>query len=146
MSLSSQFKTNKTAEVEGVEVQYSLNKDGSFSTFRISRMGRSNKNYTKALERATRPYRRVIELGTMDNEIAESLFMKVFVESVLIDWKNIPLSDVTGNDRDEGYAPYSRENAVKLFNRLPDLYEDLQEKANSAAMFREDTMEQEAGN
>lgn len=146
MSLKDQFATNAAKEAEGVQVQYGANDDGSIPSFTLSRMAKSNKKYSKALEAATRPYRRQIELGTMNNDVAERLFMGVFVDTVLKSWDNIKLSDVTGNESDNGFAPLTKENAISLFNNLPEMYEDLQEKAKSASLFREEVIEEEAKN
>lgn len=139
MSLYSQFATNKDAEVEGVWVEYGANEDGSIPAFKISRMSKANKKYTKALERATRPHRRAIELETMNNDLAERLFMEVFVDTVLLDWKGI-------KQRDGEELEFCKKNALKLFEDLPELYDDLQEKAKKASLFREETLEEEAGN
>lgn len=139
MSLYSQFATDKSAEVEGVWVEYGANEDGSIPAFKISRMSKANKKYTKALERATRPHRRAIELETMNNDLAERLFMEVFVDTVLLDWKGI-------KQRDGEELEFCKKNALKLFEDLPELYDDLQEKAKKASLFREETLEEEAGN
>lgn len=146
MSLSSQFATDKQAEVDGVWVEYGANEDGSIPAFKISRMSKANKKYTKALEKATRPHRRAIELETMNNDLAERLFMQVFVDTVLLDWRNVSKADVTGERDAEGFADFNGENAMKLFEKLTELYDDLQEKAKKASLFREETLEQEAGN
>ncbi len=139
MSLYSQFATNKDAEVEGVWVEYGANEDGSIPAFKISRMSKANKKYTKSLERATRPHRRAIELETMNNDLAERLFMEVFVDTVLLDWKCI-------KQRDGEELEFCKKNALKLFEDLPELYDDLQEKAKKASLFRDETLEEEAGN
>lgn len=139
MSLHSQFATDKKAEVDGVWVEYGANDDGSIPGFKISRMSKANKKYTKALEKATRPHRRAIELETMNNELAERIFMEVFVDTVLLEWKNIQAKD--GEE-----LLLSKETAMKLFEDLPELYDDLQEKAKKASLFREETLEAEAGN
>lgn len=139
MSLYEQFATNKEAEVEGVEVTYGANKDGTIPTFRISRTSKANKKYTKALEKATRPHRRAIELETMNNELAEQLFMGVFVDTVLLGWKNV-------QDREGKVIAFNKENALKFFGELPELYDDLQEKAKKASLFRDESLEGEAKN
>lgn len=146
MSLSNQFATDSAKEVEGVVIQYGQNADGSIPGFHISRMSRANVRYTKALEVATRPYRRQIELGTLANDVAERVFTGVFVDSVLKGWENVALSDVTGDAKDTGHAPFNRANALALFARLPELYEDLQNQAKSAAMFKDEQQEEEAKN
>lgn len=141
MSLYKQFATNTDKEIEGIEVQMTEaeNEDGSIPTFVVSRMGKSNKRYSKALEAATRPYRRQIELGTMNNDKAEEIFMGVFVDTVLKGWKNV---------RDENGAelPFNKQSATKLFKDLPEVYERLQEEAKLSANFREASLEEEAKN
>ena len=141
MSLYKQFATNSEKEMEGVEVQMTEaeNEDGSIPTFVVSRMGKSNKRYSKALEAATRPYRRQIELGTMNNDKAEEIFMGVFVDTVLKGWKNV---------RDENGAelPFNKQSATKLFKDLPEVYERLQEEAKLSANFREASLEEETKN
>jgi hypothetical protein len=141
MSLYKQFATNSEKEMEGVEVQMTEaeNEDGSIPTFVVCRMGKSNKRYSKALEAATRPYRRQIELGTMNNDKAEELFMGVFVDTVLKGWKNV-------RGADGKVLEFSKPNALKLFADLPEVYERLQEEAKLSANFRDEALEAEAKN
>lgn len=139
MSLFDQFETNAEKEAEGVEVVYAPNKDGTIPTFTLSRMGKSNKRYSKMLDKASKPYARQLQLGTLDEATAENLFMGVFVKTVLKGWKNV-------RGRDGKDLPFSVENALMVLKALPDLYEDLQDKARSAALFREETNEDDAGN
>ena len=141
MSLYKQFATNTEKEIEGIEVQMTEaeNDDGSIPTFVVSRMGKSNKRYSKALEAATRPYRRQIELGTMNNDKAEEIFLGVFVDTVLKGWKNV--RDESGAD-----VPFTKQTATKLFKDLPEVYERLQEEAKLSANFREASLEEEAKN
>lgn len=146
MSLRKQFETNTNKEVEGVAIEYGENKDGSRPTFWISRMSRANTQYTKLLETATRPYRRQMDLGTLANDVADKVFLEVFVKSILKGWQNVALSDVTGNEDDEGFAPFTPDNAIALFKALPELYEDLQAQAKSAALFKSESMEAETKN
>lgn len=139
MSLYSQFATNKEAEAEGAWTEYGPNEDGTIPRFKLSRMSKSNKRYQKELERATKPHRRSMELETMDNDLAEKLMMEVFVDTILLDWENI-------DDKEGNRLSFSRENALKLFKDLPELYDDLQDKARKASLFREASLEDEAKN
>lgn len=139
--LHKQFKTNSVKESEGVEIEFheAQNEDGSVPTFVISRMGKTNKAYSKALEAATRPYRRQVELGTLKNEVAESLFMGVFVDNVLKGWKNV--QDENGKE-----LTYSKDAAIALLTELPDVYDRLQEEAKLASNFRDSALDAEAKN
>lgn len=138
MSLTKQFATDVEKEVAGVEVTYGANEDGTVPTFVISRAGKSNKQYQKALATAIKPYERQQQLGTLEPEVAERVYMGVFIATLLKGWSNVKLSDVTGEASDKGYADFSAANARKLFDRLPELYDDLTNKAGTAAMFREE--------
>ena len=139
MSLHDQFETNASKEIEGVEIKYAPNKDKSVPTFIVCRMGATNKRYQKELDRVTKPYRRQMQLGTMDNTVAESLMMGVFIKTILKGWSGVQ------NKKGEE-IPFNEETATELFLQLPDLYEDLQAKAGSAALFREEALEDEAKN
>ena len=139
MSLKSQFATDRDKEVEGVAVEYAPNDDGTVPTFYITRMGRTNRAYTKALETASRPYRRQLEMGLMKNEQAERLSLEVFCGTVLRRWENVQEDDGTP-------IAFNRANAIQLFTDLPDLYDDLQQKAQAAATFKSEQQEQEAKN
>lgn len=139
--LHKQFKTDPVKESEGVEIEFedAQNEDESIPTFTLSRMGKSNKAYSKALDAATRPYRRQIELNTMKNDVAEELFLTVFINTVLKGWKNV--QDEAGNA-----IAYSKDAAKTLLTDLPDLYEFLQAEAKLAANFRDTALEAEAKN
>lgn len=141
MGLHKQFKTSSLKENEGVKIEFveAMNEDNTVPTFIISRMGKSNKIYSKALEAATRPYRRQVELGTMKNEVAENLFMGVFVDTILKGWVNV--QDEKGKE-----IPFSKEAAISLLTELPDVYERLQDEAKLSANFRDDALEGEAKN
>lgn len=139
MSIFEQFETNKEAEKKGVAIEYSANKDGTIPTFFVSRMSRTNKNYLKSLERNTKAHRRAIELETIKPEQAEQINMQVFVDSILLGWENI-------KDKDGEVIQFTKENAKSLFERLPDLYDDLNEKAKKASTFRDEQVEEEAKN
>lgn len=139
--LFKQFETNTAKEVDGVDVAFheAINDDGSVPTFTLARMGKSNKAYSKALEAATRPYRRQVELGTLKAEVAEELFLDVFVSTILKGWHNILAKDGTE-------MQFNKQNARSLLKALPEVYERLQEEAKMAANFRDAGLEEEAKN
>jgi hypothetical protein len=139
MSIFKQFGTDKKLEQEGVLVEYPANEDGSIPTFRLARMCRSNKRYVKAVEVATRPHKRAIELGTIKPEVAEEIFLDVFVGAILLGWENIL------NEKGED-VKFSKDEAKRIMKMLPDLYDDLQEKSRNMSTFLEAEMEQEEKN
>ena len=138
MSLHELFGTDKNAEEKGVWVWYGEEEDKA-PGFLIARMGKSNKKYSKTLEKNTRAHRRAIELETMKEDQADKIFLKTFCKSVLLDWKNV-------TTKDGKTLPFSTKNAIELLTDLPDLYDDLNEKARKATLFREETQEEDAKN
>ncbi|MCW2763977.1 MAG: hypothetical protein JWR85_4178 [Marmoricola sp.] len=149
MSLHEQFATNPEKETNGVPVTFAPNKDKTVPTFYVSRLGKSNKAYAKEMEKRTRPYRRQIELKTIDPEVAESIFMDVFIATIMRGWDNVelPILDAEGKPTKETEkVPFTEGNAKRLFTELPDLYDDLQEQARDAGNFRDEVLEAEAKN
>jgi hypothetical protein len=139
MSLHSQFKVDKAKETEGVEIQYGPNADGSIPTFRVLRRSPTNQKYAKTLERESAPYRRLLELGTLDKQVEERIMRRTFCLSVLVDWKNVQ------NDKNEE-IPYSFDNAMKLFEELPELYYDLADQSSKLSSFRAESKDGDAKN
>lgn len=147
MSLRKTFKTDATAETEGVWMDVAINDhNGKPIRIKLARMGPSNKRYTKALNAATKPHQSAIQNDAFDNELARKMLQGVFAETVLLDWDNLPKSELTGNDADAELLPFSKENAIALFDEMQDLYDDWEGRANRAAAFREKELETAAKN
>lgn len=147
MSLRQTFKTDKQAEIQGVVLEIGVNDhNGQPITFRLARMSQSNKRYTASLSKATRPHQAAIQNGSMDNGLARKMLQGVFIDTILLDWGNLPKSELTGNASDTELLEFNTENALALFAELPDLYDQLETQAQSAAAFREVETEVNAGN
>lgn len=147
MGLRKTFKTDKQLETDGVWLDVAINDhNGKPIRIKIARMGPSNKRYTKALEKATQPHQSAIQNGAFDNEIARITLMGVFADTILLEWDNLPKSELTGNEEDKDELEYSRENVDALFAELPELYDDWEARARSAAAFREKEKKDAAGN
>lgn len=139
MNLYQLFKTNENLETDGILIEYGETPEGAPVRIRIARAGGKNTAFTKALEKATRPHRKAIQTGSLSNEVADRLYKEVFADTVVLGWEN-----VTGPDGEA--LEFSRENVLKLFNDLPDLFADLREQASNAALFREEVLEADLGN
>jgi hypothetical protein len=139
MSLFEQFATDETKENDGVVVEYGTNADGTIISFTLSNAGKSNKAFVRLLGAKLKPYQRQLEMKTADNSIMERVMMEVFVGAVLKGWNNV--QDETGS-----VIPYSKENAIQLFNKLPRLYDDLDAKSKDISLFRVETLDNEAKN
>lgn len=138
MSLRKTFKTDRNAEVEGVWIEVGINDhNGRPIRIRISRMSQSNKRYTKELNRVTKPHQSAIQNDAMDNDLARKMLQEVFADTILLEWDNLPKSELTGNDDDKDELEFTRENVLALFKELPDMYDDWEARANKASAFRE---------
>lgn len=138
-SLFKQFKMDAKKESEGIEIQYAPNADKTIPTFRVRRMGPANTAWAKALERASRPYKRQLQLDTLDEATNRRISMQVMLETVLVGWSNV-------QDADGKELVYSMENAKMIFNALPELYLDICGQAANAALFHDDAQESDAKN
>lgn len=139
MNLYKLFKTDENLETDGIFIEYGETDDGKPVRIRIARAGGKNTAFTKALEKATRPHRKAIQSGSMDNATADRLYRDVFADTVVLGWEN-----VTGPDGKP--LEFNKENVLKLFQDLPDLFQDLREQAANAALFREAVLEEDLGN
>lgn len=139
MSLYKLFKTNENLETDGVWLEYGQTEKGEPIRIKIARAGGHNSAFSKALEKATRPYRKAIQTGMLDNKTADKLYKEVFADTVVLDWINVEGPD--GQPME-----FKRENVLKLFEDLPDLFADLREQANNVALFREEVREADLGN
>ena len=152
MSLSDHFKTDAELERKGVGIDLPANDDGSVPCIYIARAGRNNPDYQKVVDRIMKPFRRAAQVGALPQKKQDELTREAFAEAGIVGWKNVLLSDVSGNDGkegrtlDEGFADYSKDNAVKLLTRLPDLYTSLIELSVDRNTFLAVEKEEDAKN
>lgn len=147
MGLRKNFKTDAAKETEGSTIIVDTNDhNGAPISITVARMSRSNKRYAKALETATRPYNAAIAAETLDADLGSKLLREVFVDVILLGWSNLPKSELTGKDSDTADLPFTRENALKLFDEMPDLYDAWEAHAKKAANFRDAERDDNAGN
>ncbi len=137
MSIYDLYETDMKKETEGF--WHPINKKISFL---LARAGGANLNFSKALEKKTRPHRGrggAFEGEEVDVELATELMKEAFAETIILDWKGI--TDKTGKP-----VAYSAKAAVKLLKALPDLFTDLRDVAGKAANFRVEEIKADVGN
>jgi hypothetical protein len=138
MSLRGTFKTNKEAEVNGVDIPVEVNEHNGEPIFiNISRMGTANKKYTKRLEAVMEPHQASLNNDSMNNELAGKLLREVFADTVLNGWTNLPRSELTGNPEHSDLLEFNRENVLALFDAMPEVYDDWSGRAKKSASFRD---------
>lgn len=136
------FLTDQSAETAGTWIDY-----GAVQV-KIARSGGANKSFARLLESKTKPYQRAIKTDTMDNSVAERIMREVFAEAVVLGWKTKlgeEWKDVV-LFKDGSTAPFTKQSVMRVFEEIPDLFQDIQDQAGKASNFREAQREGNAGN
>ena len=139
MNLYEQFQTNSQCEVDGIYIEYGPNSKGNPIRFKVARAGGKNTQFAKAMEKHTKPHRRLIEMNLLSPTIAEKIVRTVFIESILKGWENV-------EDRNGEELVYTPEAAEELFSELPDLFNSLSEMAKDASNFRQELLKEDVKN
>ncbi len=134
MNLYKTFKANDDLEKQGIELQL-----GDDVSIRLARAGGSNQKFGKLLGDRLKPYRRQIDNGTMDDAVAAKIMAEVYADCVVLGWQGV--ADEHGNP-----LAFTRDNCVKLFTDLPELFRVVQEEAGRLANFRAQDREEDAKN
>lgn len=137
MNLYKSFESDEKAEIEGIVLDYGMNsKDGPIQ-IRVRRAGGGNARFNKVFEAKSKPYRRILE--SLDQKTSDRVMREVYADSVVVGWTGV-------EDRDGNPMEYSRDNVLKLFTDLPDLFRDVVRQTNNESLFRKELREIEAGN
>lgn len=116
--------TSKEIEVDGFWLDY-----GCGIKFLLARSGGANKLYHKKLGDHYKKYKISSKLN-LDEEAARNMIVLSFVDAVLKDWVG-----VTHKDTGEALK-CTRENALMVFEDLPDLFDDLREESAKIQNFQ----------
>lgn len=140
------FRVDADLEKKGVVLDY--------TEFRvtIARAGGNNKRYQKTVERLGKPYQRAIATETLDNRKSEDLLKEAYAEAIVLDWE-IPTENGEWTrgieDPESGdILPFNAENVLRVLRHpeLHDLWVDMRNQAQRAALFRSSLAEAQAGN
>ncbi len=136
MSLYKQFGTNTTLETGGkwFEINPPNEEDGKKPGFLLARRSSKNTQFAARMERVAREHKRELDSGSLPPEESRRLLVEAFADTVLKDWRNV---------RDAGGAvlTFTRENAIKLFGDLPDLFDTLQEQSGLITNYQDKLIE-----
>lgn len=125
-NLDKLFKANSHLEKEGVD--FSIDETTSF---KVRRFSSQNPRMKAAMTAYYKPYARQIEMGTLSPEKNVEVTVKVFIDVCLVSWKGV--LDETGKP-----IEFNKENALKLFKELPDLFDTLWKHSQSFDNYKED--------
>lgn len=128
------FGTDKKLEQEGITLDY-----GDGLEVRIARAGGSNTKFEKAVQAKMRKFGLQAKHDLLDADQMREVMREVLAETVVLGWSGV-------TDREGNALPFNRENCIKLFKDLPDLFEDVLEQSRKAALFKTVVLEAESGN
>lgn len=138
------FKTDADHERDGVVFDY-----GQFR-YRLARAGGANKKFAKTMERLSRPYRRQIERGAMDEEAARRLLRQVYIQSVILSWELLIDGEwKEGVETADGEVVLGKPSADvldTLFQDIPELFTQIQEDSGDVRVYLENLAESDAKN
>ena len=125
MDLYKEFGTNKEKE-SGIRVEPL---PGIY--FWIKRTGGSNKTYSEQATKRLRPYVQKFNSGkSIPLDTITDINQDLYVEYALTSWENV-------TDRQGNQLPFTKENAKKLLQELPELYAYLSEESSNLDNFKE---------
>lgn len=131
-NLDKLFKADSTLEKEGVDFVIQEKGDGQEEiSFKIRRFNAQNPRVKAAEAAYYKPYARQIQLGTLPVEKSDEIVMRLFIDVCLAGWNGV-------TDGDGKPMEFTKENALALFKRLPELFETLFKHANDFANYKEE--------
>jgi hypothetical protein len=140
MSLYSAYETDPKLETEGVHLEVGTTADGRISTIRVRRAGGANQLFAKVFEQKSKPYRRLMDIpGAHAPAVQDRVMRETYADAVVVGWENI-------EGRDGKPLEFTKENVLKLFTDLPDLFRTVVKESQDMALFRAHVREDEAGN
>lgn len=134
MGLYSSYKTDENLETAGIALVVGETDAGKKVCIKIARAGGANKAFQRVLAAKTRPYRRQIDQNTMSNSVMEGLMAEVYADTVVLDWENV-------TDENDNPLDCTRENIIKVFTDLPDLFSDVRAGAADSSAFRAEILD-----
>lgn len=160
MGLFKNYKTDRSLEREGI--QYTPD---SSTVITLARAGGKNIKFAKVLETKTKPYRRQIDAGTLDQKIDRQMMAEVFAETVIKNWETLVGDEgeehlVSGIEADpdatdgtyscavdsNGLVPFNKQNVIATLLALPDMFQDIQRESNRMSNYLEQAREDDAKN
>lgn len=125
-NLDGLFKASEELEKNGVWFDVVADTTG----FLLRPFRPTNPRVKAALAAHYKPYARQVEMGTLDQKKELEIKIKMFIDVCLVDWKGV---EIDGKE-----VECNKENALKLFKSLPDLFTTLQGYAEDFSSFKED--------
>lgn len=124
MSIYSAFQTDKSAEREGITLDFGP----EIGRFVIARAGGANERYKAAARRIVGPHQRAIDMGLIGDDQARELIAECFAEAVILGWSGV--KNAEGQE-----IPFSKQACKALLLELPDLFDCIRDEATKVSNF-----------
>lgn len=135
MNLYEAFETDPNVESdEGITLDY-----GKAGKIKIHRAGGSNQKFINYYRAKMKPYTRQIQTNTMDNDVANELLIDIYTKTVIVGWEGV-------RDRNNNLLEFNEQNVRQVLKDLPTLFQDIQNSAQDASLFRKEMIEDIVGN
>jgi hypothetical protein len=123
MDLQTDYGTDNKKEIEGVWFKEEF---GGETECLIARIG--NPEYQKVFNRISKPQRRALRKGTIQDEIAETILIRTMAKTILLDWKNM---------KENGKVlKYSHDEAFRVLKKYRDFRDIVSDLANEIEAYR----------
>ncbi len=162
-----EFTTDTSLETEGIWM------DRASYRICIAHAGGGNTGFIKAFERATKPHRRVMAAGRMNDDVAGKILTEAYAKYIVKDWnvllvernkngrpkldkqdKVTSILDEEGNiqwqrgihSKDGTVLPYNLEEVIKVLKALPRLFAEIRSIAEEYSNYLELAREEDSKN
>lgn len=128
--LKKRFAGNKSLSQNGVWIPIDLDDGGPVMEFLLARMSRANRKWANQASRVYRHHKRKIEAGLMSDEESVERSLRVFCNTVLLDWRNV--TDTSGKP-----IEYTPEEGITVLTECDGLYDYLLEESQEISNFQD---------
>ncbi len=119
------FKTNPDLEKNGVWFEIS-----DEIAFLVRPFKSTNPRFKAAMANHYKPFARQMDMGTLEQDKAFEVSLKLFLDVCLVDWRGVEIDDKP--------TEYNKENALKFFKALPELFDTLWNYAKDFSSYKEE--------
>ena len=138
VSLLDQFGVDLDLAESGVRHDF-----GHGRWMRLAHMHESNKRYTRALMRAAKRHKYLLDENQPDTDDARAAMAAVMADSIVLDWGGVWAVDASAEDGD---TPFTRENVIAVLTdpRLKHFFSAVIQAAQNRASFAPKVASEEA--
>ena len=136
--LRTRFSTDKVLSEKGIWITIDLEDGGPPVKFLIAQLSRVNRKWANQASRVYREHKRRIDAGLMSDEESVEKSLRVFCNTVLLDWEGI--DDVDGKP-----ILYTPDEGFRYLSECDKLYDYLLEESQAVSNYQDKVIGQTVG-